>query len=262
MKFLRIFYYIHLILSVQNSKIFAYRLETPHQGKIVNGTEVDIANFPYQVSLQAPNHFCGGSIISSNFVLTAAHCAVISLMVEDLFIRSGTSNWNVDGLLSRVKLIIQHPFYNPKNLDYDFALIELEVPLTFNDVTKPISLVNEDYQIFAMTMVTVSGFGETLNILQSDTHLRAVSLPIVAKIKCNMTYAFLGGITDRMICAGYQNGGKDSCFGDSGGPLVDPNGLLIGVVSWGFESCASPHFPGVYGRVSAVRDWIRELAKV
>lgn len=71
MKFIRIFFYIHLILSVHQSNAFSYRLETPHQGKIVNGFEADIKNFPYQVSLQAPSHFCGGSIISENFVLTA-----------------------------------------------------------------------------------------------------------------------------------------------------------------------------------------------
>lgn len=123
-------------------------------------------------------------------------------------------------------------------------------------------LVNENYQIFARTMVTVSGFGETLNPSQKDSRLRAVRLPIVAKQKCNRTYTFLGGITDQMICAGFEQGGMDSCFGDSGGGMIDPNGLLVGVVSWGFESCAAPHFPGVYGRVSAVRDWIRILTNV
>lgn len=132
----------------------------------------------------------------------------------------------------------------------------------FNDATQPVRLVSQDYRIQARTMVTVSGFGETLNVAQRDSRLRAVRLPIVAKQSCNKTYGFLGGTTDRMICAGFEKGGKDSCFGDSGGPLVDQNGLLVGVVSWGFESCAAPHFPGVYGRVSAVRDWIRILTSL
>lgn len=183
-------------------------------------------------------------------------------MVDDLFVRSGTANWDQSGLLTRVKMMIVHPNYKGATLDYDFALFELETPIIFNELTKPVRLVDENYKIYAKTMVTVTGFGETLNASQKDTRLRAVRLPIVAKQRCNRTYTFLGGITDRMICAGYENGGKDSCFGDSGGPLVDPNGLLVGVVSWGFESCAAPHFPGVYGRVSAVRDWIRTLTNV
>lgn len=183
-------------------------------------------------------------------------------MVDDLVVRSGSSNWDQTGFLTRVKLMIVHPNYRRETLDYDFALFELETPIVFNDVTKPVRLVNEDYRIRARTMVTVSGFGETLNPNQKDSRLRAVSLPIVEKQKCNRTYTFLGGITGQMICAGFEEGGRDSCFGDSGGPMVDPNGLLVGVVSWGFESCAAPHFPGVYGRVSAVRDWIRILTNI
>lgn len=57
-----------------------------------------------------------------------------------------------------------------------------------------------------------------------------------------------------MVCAGYENGGFDSCQGDSGGPLVS-DGVLVGVVSWG-KGCAEPGFPGVYAKVSAVREWI------
>lgn len=74
-------------------------------------------------------------------------------------------------------------------------------------------------------------------------------------MQCNAAYAIYGGVTDRMICAGYPEGGKDSCQGDSGGPLV-ANGKLVGVISWGVD-CAKPEMPGVYSRVAAVRDWIR-----
>lgn len=63
-----------------------------------------------------------------------------------------------------------------------------------------------------------------------------------------------------MICAGFENGGRDSCFGDSGGPLVI-NGMLVGVVSWGIE-CASPFYPGVYARVSYARKWIQQVTGI
>lgn len=84
---------------------------------------------------------------------------------------------------------------------------------------------------------------------------------MVAKQRCNLTYQFLGGIDGTMLCAGYESGGRDSCFGDSGGPLVTSSGLQMGVVSWGVE-CAAPNLPGVYGRVSAARNWIKAISGV
>lgn len=87
--------------------------------------------------------------------------------------------------------------------------------------------------------------------------LRAVNLPIVNQDYCNSQYG--GRITPQMICAGFQEGGKDTCFGDSGGPLTcQQNGekQLVGIVSFG-RGCARPNYPGVYVRLTAVRDWIQ-----
>lgn len=85
-------------------------------------------------------------------------------------------------------------------------------------------------------------------------------MPVVNQEACGKAYEDFGGITDRMICAGHTEGGKDACQGDSGGPLV-AEGKLIGIVSWGY-GCARPNYPGVYSRVAVARDWIRENAGV
>lgn len=85
-------------------------------------------------------------------------------------------------------------------------------------------------------------------------------MPIVNQESCSRAYASFNGITDRMICAGYTEGGKDACQGDSGGPLV-ANGTLVGIVSWGY-GCANANYPGVYSRVAAARDWVRERSGV
>lgn len=86
-------------------------------------------------------------------------------------------------------------------------------------------------------------------------NLMGVSVPIVSKATCAQVYQSMNTITDRMICAGYTAGGKDSCQGDSGGPLTS-SGVLYGIVSWG-RGCAQPKYPGVYTNVANLRSWIK-----
>lgn len=92
--------------------------------------------------------------------------------------------------------------------------------------------------------------------------MRSVYLPIFNQDQCNIQYR--RRITPRMICAGYEEGGKDSCFGDSGGPLTcSQNGTnqLAGIVSFG-AGCARPNFPSVFARVSFFRDWINSITQI
>lgn len=104
--------------------------------------------------------------------------------------------------------------------------------------------------------------GATQNSSESNAIIRAAYVPIVNQDYCNTQYKPLGRpITERMICAGLENGGKDSCQGDSGGPLsIESDGerFVVGVVSWG-RGCALPYYPGVYSRVSSVRSWINDI---
>lgn len=136
--------------------------------------------------------------------------------VENLKVRTSTSFWSQGGELFDVTNILVHPNFNSETLSSDFSLIRLAQHVKFSGIARPISLVGPNFRIDAGTMVTVSGWGETLNTAESNLQLRAVQIPIVAKIKCNAIYQFLGGIDNSMICAGYENGGRDSCFGDSG----------------------------------------------
>lgn len=85
--------------------------------------------------------------------------------------------------------------------------------MVFSPIARSIRLVPPNFQIIAGSMGTVSGWGETRDPAAQDTQLRAVNLPIVARQRCNLTYQFLGGIDGTMICAGYETGGRDSCFG-------------------------------------------------
>ena len=102
----------------------------------------------------------------------------------------------------------KHPSYDSYTLDYDFAILELSSPLSFNAATQAISTAGSDPA--DGTISTVSGWGETLEG-NDDGFLRAVDVPIVSRSLCNSQYAEFGGITDSMICAGYEQGGRDAC---------------------------------------------------
>ncbi|XP_055530315.1 trypsin 3A1-like [Wyeomyia smithii] len=229
-------------------------------GRIVGGFPADIVDFPYQISLSVlGNHQCGGSIIGSIWVLTAAHCASNSTSPKEL-VRIGSSDRINGGLLVPVKRIIQHPQYNPASIDYDFALLELQKKLPFGRSSAPIQLPEQDEPVPDGALCRVSGWGNTQNSKESSRYLRAANVPSVNANECAAAYTNYGGITPRMVCAGYKQGGMDACQGDSGGPLVS-NGKLIGVVSWG-NGCAKPNYPGVYSRVASVRSWIKQVSGV
>ncbi|MDG0816929.1 S1 family serine peptidase [Bdellovibrio svalbardensis] len=230
-------------------------------GKIVGGTEAAINEFPYIVSLQSSSHFCGGSLIKKNWVLTAAHC-VKGGSVKNVVIGLHDLKNTTNAEKIAPKRIIAHPQYNASATDYDFALIELSRDSSFT----PIALNTTEIAISdsgAPIMSTVAGWGTTTEGSYSLPNLlQRVDVPLVSQAACNKSYP--NKITDRMICAGYTEGGKDSCQGDSGGPLVakadDGQTYLIGVVSWG-RGCARAGYPGVYSKVNAGYDWIMANAQ-
>lgn len=161
-----------------------------------------------------------------------------------------------------------HPDYDRSSQDYDVAVIELKTRLVFSTRVQPIPLPDENDTIPDGSMCLVTGWGETNRFMFFGRHrLRGVEVPIVNQQICDSDYESVGGITPRMLCAGFRNGGKDSCQGDSGGPLAcssqkhDANLTLYGIVSFGIE-CARPKLPGVYTRVQAVRQWIRHTTNL
>uniref|UniRef100_A0AAG5D970 trypsin n=1 Tax=Anopheles atroparvus TaxID=41427 RepID=A0AAG5D970_ANOAO len=228
--------------------------------RIVGGFEIDVSETPYQVSLQYyKRHRCGGSVLNSKWVLTAAHCTD-GTALSGLSVRYGSSKHASGGTVVSVTNVLQHPGYSAETTEYDFALLELEGEVSFSDVVQSVALPEQDEALEDGTLTIVSGWGNTQSSSESNAVLRAANVPTVNQEECDKAYQSFGGITESMLCAGYKHGGKDACQGDSGGPLVT-EGKLVGVVSWGY-GCAKAGYPGVYSRVAIVRDWVRQNSGV
>lgn len=233
---------------------FGDNLSVPSlDGRIVGGINSTIQDSPHQISLRLDDsHVCGGSILTENMVLTAAHCTV-DMPISLLSIEYGSSSIGDSNNVIAVKRIIRHPNYDTRSKDSDVALLELENSIAFSDSARPISLATETPA--PGTAANVTGWGRLSEGGPLPSSLQLVEINIVSKPLCQQMYPKFN-ITENMLCAGVQDGGKDSCQGDSGGPLV-ANGFQVGVVSWG-KGCARPNYPGVYADVANLRSWIEE----
>mmetsp|Transcript_11660 Transcript_11660/g.16471 ORF Transcript_11660/g.16471 Transcript_11660/m.16471 type:complete len:511 (+) Transcript_11660:3-1535(+) len=224
--------------------------------RIVGGTQVDAPGiYPFFVSWDGS---CGGSLIHSDLVLTAAHCnSILSnrITVNAYRLNRDDTEGAVPG---RVRSRHRHPEYNSRTLSNDFMILKLRTPVTSID---PVPFNTDGSVPAANDNLKVIGLGTTRSGGSQSTYLQEVTVKTYSDQACDDYYS--GGIVrDTMFCAGNDAGGKDSCQGDSGGPIFtyDENGRAVsqvGVVSWG-EGCALRGYPGVYAEISAVQQWIED----
>ena len=234
--------------------------------EIVGGTTTTIDVNPWQVSLQSSSgsHFCGGSILNANWILTAQHCVKSGSSVSTPGrIVAGVTNrtQGSSGQIRTVSQVVVFPGYVDANVGKDVALLRLSSPLDLSGANaKAIPIVTAADAAAGVTatgvVARVTGWGTTSSGGSTlPTTLMTVDVKVVSNSAAQSSYPQESIGADQLAAAA---SGKDSCQGDSGGPLtVDKNGtrVLAGVVSWGY-GCADARYPGMYARVSEFESWI------
>lgn len=237
--------------------------------RIAGGHLASEGDWGWQVGINyIDNVICGGALLNSLWVVTAAHCIKEDSRNMDVFIgytnRLEPNSWSVK---KKVVEVFKHDQYNkPRRFQHDIALIKLDSPVTLS-YSEPYRIVPacvpEAKYKFEDTSGWVTGFGEEYTGGQMQNRLRQAQIPIKSNKFCQNRFGISNIDPEIQVCAGEEGLGKDACWGDAGGPLSakgdDNKWYVVGISSFGPSPCGDG---GVSTRLSGFREWMTEIMAI
>ncbi|NWT13292.1 ACRO protein, partial [Vireo altiloquus] len=237
--------------------------------RIVGGTGAADASWPWIVSIQHPavpdlGHWCGGSLVTTKWVLTAAHCFDLFNNVSMMYVVLGATQLTRPGpgaVVRNIRQVLYHPYYDRKDYSYDIAMLELDQPVQCSPYIQLACVADPTLIVSDLRNCWIAGWGAvTARAQHSSDRLQEAKVQLIDTQLCNSSSWYGGKVHTHNLCAGYPHGTIDSCQGDSGGPLMcqDNNAeywWVIGVTSFG-RGCARAKRPGVYISTQYFYDWI------
>ncbi|GJQ80526.1 hypothetical protein Trydic_g12417 [Trypoxylus dichotomus] len=230
------------------------RIDVNGDWRVVGGSNAPAGAYPFIVSIipgtANRNHFCGGSILNSVNILTAAHC-IVGRGTGNTAVLAGTNTLNSGGITRGSSALFIHANYNPNTVANDIAVIRLGTALAMSGTVAQVSLNTANTGAVAAILI---GWGRTATNSGIPNNLQHLNTQTITNAACQSHWGSL--VTASQICALTQ-AGQGSCNGDSGGPLIQSsNRAQIGIVSFGHASGCAVGWPDVYARVSSFIAWI------
>lgn len=256
----------HLDLRIECGRTYM------RSSKIVGGENAKYGQVPWQAAVVKRQYFnqkisCGGALINKRWIVTAAHCVYrtpatnLRVRLGDYNLKGQTELYPHEEFTVRRKVVNEN--YNPATYQNDIALLELSEEVVYRQHIIPVCLPAKGDNFTGKT-ATVTGWGRTqYGVPTAPGVLQKVDVQVLDRDTCQQWMKNVGRkevIYPNMLCAGYQDGTRDSCQGDSGSPLTikeDGVAKLIGLVSWGV-GCARPQLPGVYVSTASFVGWIND----
>uniref|UniRef100_A0A672ST23 Peptidase S1 domain-containing protein n=1 Tax=Sinocyclocheilus grahami TaxID=75366 RepID=A0A672ST23_SINGR len=246
--------------------LLAFFAHGPIYPRVAGGVNAPQGAWPWMVSVhKLNNHICGGSLITNEWVLSAAHCFI---GLGPYYLRVYMGMWTQalvqpEEIMRNVRAIYTHKSYDYNTDNNDIALLWLSSPVSVNLHIKQIktsvpniTYIDDHFVCLCPENLPFPGILQEANVFVVD------NVQCHEKLKNLRTYT---RITDNMLCAGVPAGGVDTACGDSGGPLLTTDGcsqwVQSGITSSGY-GCAQPNTPAVYTRVSQYQTWITDLIRI